>query len=100
MKLDKTAAHQKYHILDGTEVPGVTTIIGKQLGWNKGALTGWARKMGAQGLDADLFSLRLGLTRRVNALTITSGLFYRNANNNNDVNDRRTNIFLSMKREF
>jgi hypothetical protein len=54
----------------------------------------------AQGLDADLFSLRVGLTRRVNALTITSGLFYRNANNNNDVNDRRTNIFLSMKREF
>lgn len=30
-------------------VPGVTTVIGDTLGWSKGALIGWAHKLGREG---------------------------------------------------
>ena len=49
----KTKAHQRYRLEDGTVVPGVTTIIGNNLGWNKNALVGWARKEALKGNDPD-----------------------------------------------
>jgi len=47
----KTKAHTRYKNLAGKVVPSVTTIIGGNLGWNKGALIGWTRKMALQGID-------------------------------------------------
>jgi len=48
----RTKAHQKYiHQDTGKPVPGATTIIGDSLGWNKGALMGWARKTAMAGDD-------------------------------------------------
>jgi len=43
LRFEKTKAHQKYRLRDGTLVPGVTTVLG-MLGWNKHALIAWARK--------------------------------------------------------
>lgn len=37
---------QPYIKADGTPVKGVTTLIGGNLGWNKGQLIGWAFKQG------------------------------------------------------
>lgn len=50
-KTKKTSAHQKYILADGTQVKGVTTIIGTHLGWNKSALIAWARKLAFAGID-------------------------------------------------
>lgn len=47
----KTKAHTRYKNKEGKVVPSVTTIIGGNLGWNKGALIGWTRKMALQGID-------------------------------------------------
>jgi len=47
----KTKAHTRYKNIEGKVVPSVTTIIGGNLGWNKGALIGWSRKMALQGID-------------------------------------------------
>ena len=47
----KTRAHQRYKLENGTIVPGVTTIIGSHLGWNKNALIAWARKEALAGND-------------------------------------------------
>ncbi len=47
----KTKAHTRYKNDDGKVIPSVTTIIGGNLGWNKGALIGWSRKMALQGID-------------------------------------------------
>ena len=38
-----------YKLKDGTTIPGVTTIIGGNLGWSKGALMHWAWKEGKEG---------------------------------------------------
>jgi len=47
----KTKAHTRYKNAAGKIIPSVTTIIGGNLGWNKGALIGWSRKMALQGID-------------------------------------------------
>lgn len=47
----KTKAHQRYKLKDGTIVPGVTTVINSQLGWNKNVLIAWARREGLAGND-------------------------------------------------
>ena len=44
-------AVKDYHLKDGTKVPGVTTVIGAQLAWNKGALMYWAWSQGRDGKD-------------------------------------------------
>lgn len=40
-----------YKLKDGTRVPGATTIIGSNLGWNKEQLKYWAWKEGQAGRD-------------------------------------------------
>lgn len=40
---------QKYRLADGTIIPGVTTIIGNNLGWKSGALMYWAWEQGMEG---------------------------------------------------
>jgi hypothetical protein len=45
-----TKAHTRYYVKE-KQVPGVSTIIGDTLGWNKGALVGWARKEALRGND-------------------------------------------------
>lgn len=59
-KYDKTKAHQIYSLADGTIVDGVTTIIGNNLGWNKGALIGWARKEALAGRDPNKVLVEAG----------------------------------------
>ena len=39
-----------YRLADGSKVPGVTTILG-ELAWNRGALIGWAFKVGQEEPD-------------------------------------------------
>lgn len=46
--LKKTRAHQRYYLQDGTQVPGVTTILGVV---SKPALYRWYNRMGLQGID-------------------------------------------------
>ena len=48
---NKTKAHQRYKLTDGTVVPGVTTVINSQLGWNKQALIAWSRREALAGND-------------------------------------------------
>lgn len=48
----KTKAHQRYKLIDGTPVPGVTTIT-NQL--NKPALIPWANRMGLAGIDTSKY---------------------------------------------
>jgi len=40
-----------YKNKDGKRIPGVTTIIGSNLGWSKGGLMHWAWEQGINGLD-------------------------------------------------
>lgn len=47
----KTKAHQRYKTKDGAIVPGATTIIKNNLGWNKQALLGWMRREALRGND-------------------------------------------------
>ncbi len=42
-------AHQRYYTADGTQVPGVTTILGVL---DKPYLVAWANRMGLQGIDS------------------------------------------------
>ena len=59
-KKDKTKAHQRYRSKtkflkngNGVILPGVTTIIDGQLGWNKRVLMNWSRNMALDGIDPD-----------------------------------------------
>jgi len=52
---DKVKAHTRYRLKDGTIVPGVTTVTGSQLGWNKQVLINWANRMGLQGIDSNKY---------------------------------------------
>ncbi len=45
-------AHQRYYAADGTQLPGVTTILGVL---NKPALVPWANRMGLQGIDTSKY---------------------------------------------
>ncbi|HEX7022619.1 MAG TPA: hypothetical protein VF171_07165 [Trueperaceae bacterium] len=47
--LPKSRAHTRYRLADGTQVPGVTTIVGQL---DKPALVKWANQLGLQGIDA------------------------------------------------
>lgn len=55
----KTKAHTRYRLKPteqfkkGEIVPGVTTIIDSQLGWNKRVLMAWARREALKGNDPD-----------------------------------------------
>ncbi len=55
----KTKVHQRYRLKPteqfpkGEIVPGVTTIIDSQLGWNKRILIAWARREALAGRDPD-----------------------------------------------
>ncbi len=42
---------QEYHNAKGEKIPGNTTVIGKNLGWNKNVLLYWAWKEGKEGRD-------------------------------------------------
>jgi hypothetical protein len=52
-----------------------------------------------EGLDSELGGARVKVVRRFRALTITAGLFYREADDNS-VHDQRTLFFFSIKRLF
>jgi hypothetical protein len=57
MKTDvnnKVKAHTIYKLVDGSRVPGVTTITG-QLGWSKEALCRWHNKMGLKQIDTSKY---------------------------------------------
>lgn len=51
--MSKTSSHTRYLDSRGNIVPSVTTIIGNQLAWNKGALIGWTRKLALAGQDPE-----------------------------------------------
>ncbi len=40
-----------YRTADGTQVPGVTTVLGSSLGWKTPGLIHWAWKLGTEGKD-------------------------------------------------
>jgi hypothetical protein len=48
-KLVRNAPHQKYHLADGTQVPGGSTIC--KIGDDAGALIHWAWNLGREGKD-------------------------------------------------
>jgi len=56
---EKTKAHQRYRLFPTAEwpkgeiVPGVTTILDGQLGWNKRVLMAWSRREALAGNDPD-----------------------------------------------
>ena len=56
---EKTQAHQRYRLRPtsdwpkGEIVPGVTTILDGQLGWNKRVLMAWSRREALKGNDPD-----------------------------------------------
>lgn len=48
----KVQAHQRYYASDGTQVPGVTTVLGVLA---KPALVAWANRLGLQGVDTNKY---------------------------------------------
>ena len=60
--MSKTKAHTRYRLRPtndwpkGEIVPGVTTILDGQLGWNKRILMAWARREALAGKDPDLIA--------------------------------------------
>jgi hypothetical protein len=40
-----------YKDINGMRLPGVTTITGQELGWNKGVLIDWANNKGLEGIE-------------------------------------------------
>lgn len=48
----RSRAHQRYRLTDGTIVPGVTTVLGII---NKPALVKWANNLGLQGIDSSKY---------------------------------------------
>lgn len=60
---------QEYRLKDKTKVPGVTTVIGGQLAWNKNALMYWAWQQGKDGKNfRDTADAAADLGTRVHAL--------------------------------
>lgn len=53
--MSKTKAHIRYRLASGEIVPGVTTITGSQIGWNKQVLINWANRMGLKGIDSSKY---------------------------------------------
>ena len=54
LQYNKFKRHGEAYILDDeTKAPSVTTIIGDNLGWNKNALMGWAKRQTMVGNDVD-----------------------------------------------
>ena len=51
--MGKTKAHTRYKNKANKVVPGVTTIIGGNLGWNTQVLIAWARRTALAGEDPD-----------------------------------------------
>ena len=51
-----TKLHQRYKTSSGKVCPGVTTLIGGQLGWNGAVLQAWTRKCCMNGDDPTLIS--------------------------------------------
>jgi hypothetical protein len=49
VRLEKTRAHQKYPLKDGTDVPGASTIA--KIGEDTSGLIHWAWKLGTEGQD-------------------------------------------------
>jgi hypothetical protein len=49
----KTKAHQRYKLKNGVIVPGATTVINSNLGWNKNVLIDWAKRTAKEGKDPD-----------------------------------------------
>lgn len=49
----KTKAHTIYKTSDGKRVPGATTVIGGNLGWNTQTLIAWARREALAGNDPE-----------------------------------------------
>jgi hypothetical protein len=64
--MSKTKAHTRYRLKPtdyfpkGEIVPGVTTVIDSQLGWNKRILIAWARREALAGRDPDKILERAG----------------------------------------
>lgn len=52
-KSSKVKLHTRYKNAAGKVVPGTTTIIGSNLGWNKYILMNWIKKMMREGKDPD-----------------------------------------------
>jgi len=53
--MSKVKAHIRYRKLDGEIVPGVTTVTGSQLGWNKQILINWGNRIGLEGISASAY---------------------------------------------
>jgi hypothetical protein len=65
--MSKTKLHgQNYVLQNGNRASSVTTIINAMLGWNKNTLIAWAKRMTAQGEDADAVMREAG---RIGTLT-------------------------------
>lgn len=60
MSSSKTRAHTRYKLKEGEIVPGVTTIIDSQLGWNKNVLINWARRQALAGQDPEKIKVEAG----------------------------------------
>ena len=53
--MSKSEAHRRYKLIDGTIIPGVTTITGSQIAWSKQVLINWANRMGLKGIDSNKY---------------------------------------------
>jgi|GEM_PF-575590 len=53
VKFKKTKVHTRYKTAEGLIVPGVTTVIGQSLGWNKHVLMAWQKRELLAGNDPD-----------------------------------------------
>lgn len=72
--MSRTKAHTRYRTKDNTIVPGVTTITGSQLGWNKQVLVNWANRIGLQGIDSTKYKDEKALIGTLGHSFVTDGL--------------------------
>jgi len=100
MDIDKTAAkrskvHTKYYLKNGTQVSGVTTILGVL---NKPALVNWANALGLQGIKVGAYVDALaGIGNIAHSMILAhnKGIKFETYGYAPDLIDRAENSFLS-----
>jgi len=74
---------QIYRLKNGTLVPGVTTITGEQLGWNKKILMKWSNNKGLEGINTAEYVDNLADIGKLGHRFVTDSLLGRKTDTDN-----------------
>jgi hypothetical protein len=92
----KHRVHTRYFSRAGRRLPGVTTVTGKQLGWNTDVLGRWNNRMGLQGVDTTKYVDDKAQIGTLGHLFITDFL----QEQDTDTSDYSQNQIVDAKKSF